>query len=132
MVSVQHLNLALKKERLAVCQLAPDAAIPAWVSGIDAFCSLTRTSEELSIVCAENLVPKGVKQEAGWRVFQVEGSLDFALTGVLASIATPLAEAGISLFAVSTYNTDYVLVKDAKIAEAVKVLQAAGHTVKTD
>lgn len=100
--------------------------------GKDTFCSITRTNEELSIVCAENVVPQEVKQVTGWRAFKVEGPLDFALTGILASIADPLAKAGISIFALSTYHTDYVLVQDAKAAEAVKVLQAAGHTVRID
>lgn len=128
----QALNLSVTKGRLTVCQLAPDATIPVWALRKEAFCSITRTDEELSIVCVENVVPKGVKQEAGWRMFKVEGPLDFALTGVLASLADPLAKAGISIFALSTYNTDYLLVKEAKVAEAVSALQAAGHTVKID
>ena len=103
-----------------------------WALGKDAFSSITRTSEELSIVCAESLVPKGVKHEAGWRLFKVDGPLDFALTGVLASVVAPLAQAGISIFSIATFNTDYVLVKDARIAEAVKALQSAGHSVKID
>lgn len=125
-------NLSFKKDRLSVCQLAPDAPVPAWASGTAGFCSITRTSEELSIVCAESLVPASVKQVTGWRMFKVEGPLDFGLTGVLASVATPLAQAGISIFTIATFNTDYVLVKDAKVAEAMKALQAAGHTVSID
>jgi len=73
-----------------------------------------------------------VKQERGWRGFKVDGPLDFGLTGVLASVATPLAQSGISLFAIATYNTDYVLVKESKINEAVKALRAAGHTVRVE
>jgi hypothetical protein len=73
-----------------------------------------------------------VKQEAGWRMFNVAGPLDFGLTGVLASVAAPLAQAGISIFSIATFNTDYVLVKEAKVTEAVKALQAAGHTVGID
>jgi len=125
-------NLSLTQDRLVICQLAPDAAIPAWASGKDIFCSMSRTREELSIVCPEGIAPREVKQEAGWRMLKVEGPLDFALTGILASLAAPLAKAGISIFAISTYNTDYVLVKDTKVTEAVKALQAAGHTVKSD
>ena len=90
------MNLSLQKDRLAVCQLASDAAIPVWVAGKAAFSSLSRTSEELSIVCPESVVPADVKAEAGWRVFKVDGPLDFALTGILASIAAPLAQAGVS------------------------------------
>ena len=126
------MNLSLTKERLTVCRLAPDAAIPAWATGAGSFVSITRTTEELSIVCRESAAPAGIKQEPGWCAFKVEGPLDFGLTGVLASLAAPLAQAEISFFSLATFNTDYVLVKDAKIAEAVKVLQAAGHTVRTD
>lgn len=126
------MNLSLSLDRLAVCQLAPDKPIPAWAAGKVSFCSITRTSEELSIVCPESLVPAGVKQETGWRALKVDGPLDFALTGILASVAGPLAQAGVSIFALSTYNTDYVLVKDSQVTEAVRALQAAGHTVKID
>ena len=126
------MNLALKKDRLAVCQLPPDAAVPPWATGREAFTSISRTSEELSIVCPEAVVPKDVKREGGWRMFMVEGPLDFALTGILASVATPLAQAGVSLFALSTYNTDYVLVKDEMAAAAVEALRAAGHTVRIE
>lgn len=126
------MNLSLQNDRLTVCQLPPDAPIPAWVSGAATFISITRTSEELSIVCAEGIVPAGLKEESGWRMLKVEGPLDFGLTGVLASIAAPLAQAGISIFAIATFNTDYVLVKDVKVAEAVKTLQAAGHNVRID
>ena len=126
------MNLSLAKDRLTVCQLAPDAPVPAWAASTSAFTSITRTSEELSIVCAESVVPAGVKQEANWRMFKVAGPLDFGLTGVLASVAAPLAQAGISIFSIATFNTDYVLVKDAKVTEAVKALQAAGHTVRSD
>lgn len=123
------MNLSLQPGRLAVCQLAPEAPVPAWASGKASFCSITRTSEELSIVCPENLVPADVKQETGWRALKVNGPLDFALTDILASVAGPLAQAGVSIFALSTYNTDYVLVKDTQVTLAVKALQAAGHTV---
>ena len=126
------MNLSLQKDRLAVCQLAPDAAIPAWAAGKVSFSSISRTSEELSIVCPEGVVPKDVKAEAGWRVFKLDGPLDFALTGILASVAAPLAQAGVSIFALSTYHTDYVLVKDQKAGEAVNALKAAGHNVRID
>ena len=113
------MKLSLKQGPLAVCQLAADAPVPAWATTRGAFTSLSRTREELSIVCPEGVVPRGVKQEKGWRMFQVDGPLDFALTGVLASLAAPLAKAGVGIFVLSTYNTDYVLVKDAQVAEAV-------------
>jgi hypothetical protein len=114
---------------LAVCRLPPDAALPGWaLSG--GFVSVTRTLEELSVVCAEEVVPADGQCEGGWRVLQVAGPLDFALTGILAALATPLAAAGISIFALSTYDTDYVLVKERTLAEAIAVLRRAGMTVE--
>jgi hypothetical protein len=127
-----RVNLSLIQDRLAVCQLAAEAAIPAWAGGKGHFCSVTRTKEELSIVCPAEVVPQEVKQEAGWRAFKIDGPLDFGLTGILASIADPLAAAGVSIFVVSTYNTDYVLVKDAQVAAAVQVFQASGHSVRIE
>jgi hypothetical protein len=93
---------------------------------------MTRTNDELSIVCRENEIPDDVKKETGYQAFKIEGPLDFALTGILSSIAAPLADAHISIFAVSTYDTDYVLIKKAKIADAISVLRAAGHSVKAE
>ena len=122
------LNLQLLKTRLAICRLDPTTAGPNWAWRGE-FTSITRTSDELSIVCAEEAAPRHAKCEAGWRVFRVEGRLDFSLTGVLASIATPLAEAGVSIFAVSTYDTDYVLVKEESLEKAVRALTAAGHGI---
>lgn len=124
------MNLVLMRDRLTVCQLPPDAALPAWAAGVTDFASITRTTEELSIVCREGIVPAGVKQEPGWRAFKVEGPLDFSLTGILASLLDPLAKAGISTFAVATFNTDYVLVQEAKAEAARAALQSAGHAVR--
>jgi len=109
--------------RFAVCRLAADAAVPA------TFFSVTRTPDELSVVCAEELAPEGARCENGWRILQVAGPLDFSLTGVLAAIAAPLANAGVSIFALSTFDTDYVMVKEANLAKAVEALRAAGHRV---
>ena len=86
-------------------------------------------ADELSVVCAEGVVPAGVRCDKGWRVFQVAGPLDFALTGILAAIAAPLADAGVSIFAVATFDTDYVMVKEEALAKAVEALRGAGHTV---
>ncbi len=91
---------------------------------------MTRTADELSLVCAESAVPDGIQCEPGWRIFKIEGSLDFALTGVLVAVAQPLAEAGVSIFTISTYETDYVIVKAPDVERAVRALEAAGHWVK--
>jgi len=101
-----------------------------WATG--SFASITRTRDELSIVCNERDVPSGVKADRGWRALKVEGPLDLAMTGVLASIAGPLAEARINLFAISTFDTDYVLVKADRVAEAIGVLRSVGHHVTSD
>jgi hypothetical protein len=113
----------------AVCRLDADAAIPDWAL-TGSVTSVTRTSDELSIVCPEAQVPKGVRCENGWRCIKVHGPLPFSMTGVLASLVNPLAEAGISLFAFSTYDTDYVLVPEAKLDDALAALSRAGHEIK--
>lgn len=113
---------------MAICRLGPDNEIPNW-AGSAAFTSVTRTRTELSIVCPEDAVPDGIARESGWRILQVEGPLDFALTGVLASIAGPLAEAFVSIFAISTFDTDYVLVRESDVDGAVEALRNAGHRV---
>lgn len=115
--------------RVSVCRLDPGEPIPAWAFSGGEFASVTRAAGELSVVCAEGAVPAGTKCESGWRVFQVEGPLDFALTGVLVSVAQPLAAAGVSIFAVSTYETDYVLVKEQSVETAVRALRSVGHRV---
>ena len=115
------LALTLLPQTLAVCRLDTNAPIPSWVEG-DRYFSVTRTDDELSVVCTQERVPEGVEAERDWRIFKVEGPLPFHLTGVLASLATPLGEAGISIFAVSTFDTDYFLLKAEKLEEAKKIL----------
>lgn len=90
---------------------------------------MTRTADELSIISAEGAVPAGVKCEPGWRVFQVEGPFEFSAVGVLLAVLRPLNDAGISILAVSTFDTDYVIVKEAAVAPAVCALTATGHRV---
>ena len=114
-------------DRLAVYRLPAADAIPLWAGG--AFVSVTRTVDELSVVCAEGLAPAGTTCQPGWRIFQVEGPLDFSLTGILSAIASPLATAGVSIFAISTFDTDYIMVPDAELANAIDALRAAGHEV---
>jgi len=122
------IRLSILGSTLAVCRLAADDAFPAWLSA-RGFVSVTRTADELSVVCAADAVPANVRCEAGWRALAVEGPLDFGVTGILASIAAPLAEAGISIFAISTFDTDYVLVKAERLGDAVEALRRAGHLI---
>lgn len=124
------LTLSILPDSLAICRLECEAGVPMWATG--SFVSITRTRDELSIVCNERDVPSGVKADRGWRALKIEGPLDLALTGVLASIAVPLAEAQINLFAISTFDTDYVLVKADRVAEAIGVLRNAGHYLISD
>lgn len=114
--------------RLAVCRLAPDAALAPWM-GEGALSSVTRTDAELSVVCDETRVPDGVTAEGGWRALRVRGPLAFDLTGILAALSAPLAEAGVPIFAVSTFDTDVLLVKAGRLADAAAALHAAGHEV---
>jgi hypothetical protein len=121
-----NLTLELLSDIFAVTRLAPDAPVPGWAEkGI--FITITRTPEELSIVCPEVTVPDGVNAQRGFHCLKVLGPLDFALTGILASIAVPLAQAGISIFAISTYDTDYILLPAGELEAAIKVLSQAGH-----
>jgi hypothetical protein len=114
---------------MAVCRLPPDARLPAWVLSDPGFASITRTDDELSIVCAEALVPPGVEAESGFRVLKVRGPLAFAATGIIARLATCLASAGISVLAIATYETDYLLVKAERLDAAIAALRHDGHIV---
>lgn len=127
---MKSLTLTLLPDRLAVCRLPPDAPFPPEPPGGPLW-SVTRTPHELSLVLAESAVQHGWKAERGWRCLVVEGPLDFSLIGIMASLATPLAEAEVSLFAVSTYDTDYVLVREENLERAIAALRDAGHWVET-
>lgn len=122
------LTLSIEPGRYAVARLAPAAPLPSWAAAGRVTC-VVRTPVELSIVCDEAGVPADVRAERGFRALVVEGALDFALTGILASVTRPLAEARISLFAFSTYDTDYLMVKADRLDAAVAALRAAGHKV---
>ncbi len=118
------------REKLAVCQLAAGARVPEWAVEGGFFC-VTLTAEELSVVCEESRVPSGVRIERDWVALKLEGPFPFAMTGVLTSFLQPLASAGIPIFAVSTFDTDYVLMKGEKLEQAVEVLGTAGHEMVT-
>lgn len=122
------LVLSILPETLAICRLEKESPIPDWASEASFF-SITRTGEELSIVCTEQNVPEGIKLEGDWRCLRVEDTLDFSLTGVIASLTMPLAFEGISVFVLSTYDTDYVLVKERNLDKAALILSQNGHLV---
>jgi hypothetical protein len=128
--TMASMNIVSVPGRFAVCRLSPEERLPSWILDCGPeFFSITRTDDELSIVYLENRVPANVVSERTWACLKVQGPLDFALTGILAALAQPLAEAGISIFAISTYDTDYLLVKTDKLQDAKRVLTGAGHNV---
>ncbi len=128
LIDPHRLYLVVIPYSLAVCRLDRKAPIPDWAT-LSRFWSITRSEDELSIVCEEALVPAGVRSESGWRGLKLAGPLDFNLTGILASLLEPLAQVGVSIFAISTFDTDYLLVKQSQLDQAVAALQSAGHKV---
>jgi hypothetical protein len=125
-----NLPLELLPDTLAICRLEPDAPVPGWVNDSGGFVTVSRTTEELSITAVQRVVPPDVRCERDYRAFRVRGPLPLDLIGILAAIANPLAEAGLGIFAISTFDTDYVLVKSRDLAVAVAALETAGHQVK--
>jgi len=129
-VSQLHkLQLVMLRDLYAICRLHHDAPIPAWASS-GGFFSITRTADELSVVCPQSFVPDGVRCERDWRCLRVAGSMDFSMIGVVASLVTPLAKAGVSVFVISTFDTDYLLVKETDVERAMEALRGAGHALK--
>jgi hypothetical protein len=124
-----RLILSILPDLFAICRFEAEAEIPAWAKE-GAFISITRTPAELSIVCPQDNIPEGTRCESDWRCLTVEGPLNFALIGILAFLTGTLAEAGVSLFAVSTYDTDYLLVKAEKLSQAINALERAGCEVR--
>ena len=123
---MRSLNLTVLQDEFSVWRLAADAPLPSIEAG--GLLSITRTDDELSIVSSSD-VPAGVTAETGWRCLRVEGPLSFDLTGVLANLSAPLARAGIPIFVVSTYDTDYVLVKAVDLDRACSALREEGHAI---
>jgi hypothetical protein len=117
-------------ETFALARLAADAAVPNWVGGQE-FLAVVRTRNELSIVCREDAVPSTLTEvQRGFRCLAVVGTLDFSQTGIIAQLAQPLANAGISIFGISTYDTDHILVRADDLEAARTALQTAGHTLR--
>ena len=119
--------LQVLPETLAVCRMPPGAPLPNLPEG--SFVSVTRTAEELSVVVSEAAAPPGVPNHRGFRALKIAGPLDFGEIGVLATLSSTLAAAGLSIFVVSTYDTDYILVKQENLSRAIAALRQAGHEV---
>jgi uncharacterized protein len=124
-------ELTLLRQELAVCRLDSDSELPEWARK-GPFFSLTRTPDEWSVVCSQEMVPEGIRREGGWRAFRLKGPVDFSAVGILASLTAPLARSGISLFALSTFDTDYVLVKEVDVKKATLALRQEGHRIHSE
>lgn len=126
---MRALRLTVHPGTLAICRLPADAPWPAPTASVPLL-AVTRTAAELSVVCGEADAPAGATVHGGWRALTLEGPFDLAgETGILASVLAPLAAAGVGIFALSTYDTDHVLVQDEALDAAVDALRAAGHEV---
>lgn len=118
------IRIELLAGRYGVARLAGGSHVPEWATG--EFTSMSATPDEVSVTCPEAYIPEGTRCEKGWRVLKLIGPLDFSLVGILARISGILAENKISIFAISTFDTDYVLVKDDKVNQAVEALTDNG------
>ncbi len=128
---MKQLTLEVLSGHYAIYRFAPDSSLPNWALNATGFSSITRTSDELSIVCEhQTLELEGVKQDLGWACLKLIGPFAFDLTGILASVLNPLRDAEIGIFAISTFDTDYVLVKLEHLELAVVTLENSGHTIK--
>jgi hypothetical protein len=123
------LTLLSYQVELSVVRMDPKTPVPPWSFLEGRFLSVSRSDEELSIVCESKLVPQGLQEERGWYYFKIQGPIPFGLTGVLSAVLVPLADAKIGIFALSTYDTDYILVKMSDFQAAKQALLDAGHSV---
>jgi hypothetical protein len=127
-MKIKKLGLTVLPDRYCICRFEPDISVPDWVYK-SSFFSVTRTPDELSVVCAEALVPGDKSSNKGWKCLKVQGPLDLSETGILSSLALPLARAGVSIFAISTNDTDYLLVKEDSLIKAIESLDSEGYRV---
>jgi hypothetical protein len=126
---MSELVVTVLDDHFALGRLPADAEVPAWVTHAAAFLTVSRTPTELSIVADERAMPAEVDAQRGYRALRVEGPLPLELVGVLATLATPLAAAGVPIFPIATYDTDYLFVPGVELERAVTALVAAGHRV---
>ena len=124
------LTLRVRPGNYAICRLAPDAPVPAWAASAPGFSSITRTHDELSIVCIDSAAPFEIHAERGWALLKVDGPFDFSAVGILASVLQPLAAANVSVMAVCTFDTDYILVKRDRLAATTEALRKGGFDMR--
>ncbi len=121
-MKTKKFTLSVLPEKLGICHFGKHASVPDWAEHNCSFFSLTKTYDELSIVCPQDHIPENVRAEKDWRAFKLEGPLDMYSVGVIAELSAPLAKAGISIFNISTYETDYILVEEKNLTKAKKAL----------
>ncbi len=122
------LQFIVLSARFAICQLKQDEPLPTWVYQ-SSFYSISKTSDELSVICEEQLASKDIKKSVGWRLLKINAELDLSLIGITARFSTALANAGVNLSVIATYNTDYILVEEAKLEIAIHALKNAGFDI---
>ena len=127
----KRFELFLLPGRMAICRLDPEDEPPPWASS-GVFSSVTRTKAELTVVCQEENVPGGITCNKNWRGLRIGGVLDLSETGILSSLTAPLAGEGISVYALSTYSTDFILIKEENLSRAVFALSQEGHKVLSE
>jgi uncharacterized protein len=125
------LELSLLPERLAIIRFPASAQVPAWACYGDFF-SITRTTDELSIVCTRQNMPEDLQCKTEWRAFKARGPFALSEIGILSALAAPLADANVSLFAISTFDTDYLLVNSEQLPQAVAALRGLGHRIRDE
>lgn len=113
----------------SLCRLAPEDSIPSWTLSSD-FYTISKTSDELSVVCESQYIPAGIKQDGNWKLLKIASVLDLSLTSITAKFSTALANAGVNLCVIATYETDYILVKQEKLQPAISALQNTGFIVQ--
>jgi uncharacterized protein len=127
----RHLSLTVLPGRYSVCRLDAAAPVPPWAAQ-GTFFSFTRTVDEVSVVCKTDAVPPGIRATKGWRALAMRGPLDFDVVGILAELSGRLAEAAVSIFVISTYDTDYLFVREPDLTRSAAALREAGHSLAGD
>jgi hypothetical protein len=127
-----NLTLRILNGELTILRLPPQTSLPSWLGfSADPLVSVTHTGNELSIICPSSVVPPALTSEAGWRALRVEDKIEFSAVGILSSILVPLAAAAISILSISTFDTDYILVRAANLEKAKTVLAQHFHIVES-
>ncbi len=127
--SARSYELVVLPRNYGMCKFGAKALVPAWVDSGD-FWSVSRTPDELAIVCEERLIPVGVHSEGGFSCLKVIGPLEFSTVGVISSLMSTLAASGISIFVISTFDTDYLFVRQTALPDAIDALRESGHVVQ--